>query len=82
MRIKCRHQEEFGVMCFSCRDKQRSQNTAVAVKAGGTGVLFIPDTLTFPDGDFNALEMIAKETGMTVVCGPAEAIEQVEVRPA
>ena len=55
---------------------------ALVVKAGGAGVLFIPDTLAFPDGyGHEALEQIAKETGMTVVCGPAEAIEQIEERP-
>jgi hypothetical protein len=52
-----------------------------AKQGSGAGVLFIPDALTFPEDDsFNALEKIAEETGMVVVCGPAEAIEQIEER--
>lgn len=49
-------------------------------EGSGNGVLFIPDTLIYDDSRF-AMEMIAKETGMVVVCGPAEAIEQIEERP-
>lgn len=52
-----------------------------AQQGTGAGVLFIPDTLSFSDEhQLEVLQTIAKETGMVVVCGPAEAIEQIEER--
>lgn len=62
------------------RDALLKALVARAKEGSGAGVLFIPDTLVFPGDDFDALEMIAAETGMVVVCGPPEAIEQVEER--